>query len=120
MSDLRLFLRTLAASAAIATCLLSCGGGGEDVGAGTSLPANSAVLTWDPVSASSLAGYRIYYGTSSGQYFQASGQGIAVGPGTTYSVTGLNSGVRYYFAATAYDNANNESSFSNEVFKDVP
>jgi len=43
-----------------------------------------------------------------------------VGNVTTYTVAGLNRGTRYYFVATAYDAANNESVFSNEVFKDIP
>ena len=43
-----------------------------------------------------------------------------MGNATTYTATGLTSGTRYYFVVTAYDTANNESSFSNEVFKDIP
>jgi hypothetical protein len=43
-----------------------------------------------------------------------------VGNVTTYTVTGLSSSTRYYFGATAYDASNKESSFSNEVFKDIP
>jgi chitodextrinase len=80
----------------------------------------TAILTWDPVTAPNLAGYRIYYGTSPGTYLQARGQGINVGNVTTYTVTGLGSGTRYYFAATSNDTSGNESGFSNEVFKDVP
>jgi chitodextrinase len=80
----------------------------------------TAILTWDPVTAPTLNGYRIYYGTAPGTYLQPIGQGIDVGNVTTYTVTGLGSGTRYYFAATAYDTSNNESTFSNEVFKDTP
>ena len=65
-------------------------------------------------------GYRIYYGTSAGTYDQPLGLGLEVGKVTTFTVTGLSSGKRYYFAATAVDIANNESAFSNEVVKDVP
>jgi chitodextrinase len=84
----------------------------------TQAPNTTATLEWDPVTAAS--GYRIYYGTASGTYLQAPGAGIAVGNVTTHTVTGLSRGVRYFFAATAVDPSNNESPFSNEVFKDIP
>jgi hypothetical protein len=48
------------------------------------------------------------------------GQGVNVGNITTFTVTGLTSGSRYYFVATAFDTSNNESVYSNEVFKDIP
>jgi chitodextrinase len=81
---------------------------------------NAAVLTWDPVSYLTLGGYRVYYGTAPGNYLQPAGQGINVGNVTTYPVTGLSSGTRYYFAVTAFDSSGNESPLSNEVFKDMP
>jgi len=87
---------------------------------GNSSSANSAALAWDAVAAPTLSGYRIYYGTTPGTYLQSVGQGLNVGNATTFTVTGLSSGTRYYFAATAYDTLNNESTYSNEVFKDIP
>jgi len=72
------------------------------------------------VTAASLNGYRVYYGTAPGTYVQAAGLGIGVGTVTIYTVTGLSSGVRYYFAVRAYDLSNAESPYSNEVFADVP
>jgi len=81
---------------------------------------NSANLTWDPVSHPSLSGYRVYYGTSPGTYLQAHGQGISVGTNSSYTLLGLSSGTRYYFSVTAYDSSNNESGYSNEVYKDIP
>jgi len=83
-------------------------------------PAGTANLAWDAVVNVNLSGYRVYYGTVSGSYVQPLGAGIAVGNVTTYSLTGLTSGTRYYFAVTAVDTSNNESAFSNEVFKDIP
>ena len=83
-------------------------------------PAGTATLTWDAVTAANLSGYRLYYGTAPGTYFQAIGSGVNVGNVITHTLTGLSSGTRYYFAATAFDTSGNESSFSNEVFKDVP
>ena len=80
----------------------------------------TAILTWDPVTETNLSGYRIYYGTAPGTYLQSIGQGISVGNVTTYTVSALISGTRYYFAVTAFFTSNNETGFSNEVFKDIP
>ena len=68
-------------------------------------------LAWDANTEANLAGYKIYYGTASRDYDWF----IDVGRVTTYTVTNLTDGVRYYFAATAYDNSNNESTYSGEV-----
>ena len=62
-----------------------------------------------------LAGYKIYFGISSGNYTQ----NIDVGNVTSYTVTNLSTGTAYYFATTAYDASSNESSFSNEVSKTI-
>jgi len=70
-------------------------------------------LAWDPNTEPDLAGYKIYYGASSGTYTA----NVDVGNVTTYTVTGLTPGVTYYFVATAHDNFGNESGYSNEVNK---
>ena len=81
---------------------------------------NSAILAWDAVASADLGIYRVYFGTAPRTYFQVPGQGISVGNVTTYTVTGLSAGTRYYFAVSAVDKSGNESSYSNEVFKDIP
>ena len=83
-------------------------------------PSNSAGLTWDSVTDPNLSGYRLYFGTAPGTYLQSVGQGTSVGNVTTYTMTGLASGSRYYFAVTAFDTLGIESDYSNEVFKDIP
>ena len=90
-------------------------GGGD-----SSTSPNSAALAWDAVTDPTFSGYRIYYGTAPGTYLQSVGQGLNVGKATTFTVTGLSSGTRYYFATTAYDTLNKESTYSDEVFKDIP
>src|SRR5205807_1043016 len=89
-------------------------------GDGSSTGPKFAALAWDAVADPTLSGYRIYYGTAPGTYLQSVGQGLNVGTATTFTVTGLRSGTRYYFAATAYDTLNKESTYSDEVFKDIP
>jgi hypothetical protein len=79
------------------------------------LPAE-VTLEWDPNSETDLAGYRIHYGTSSGNYTARKDVGNLV----TCTVTDLTPGVTYYFAATAYNASGLESGYSNEVIYTVP
>src|SRR5881296_2834941 len=83
-------------------------------------PSNSASLAWDSVTAPTLSGYRVYFGTAPGTYLQSLGQGISVGNATAYTLTGLASGSQYYFAVTAFDTLGVESLYSNEVSKNIP
>src|SRR3989441_128237 len=83
-------------------------------------PSNSASLAWDTVTAPTLSGYRVYFGTAPGTYLQSLGQGISVGNVTAYTITGLASASRYYFAVTAFDTLGVESPYSNEVSKSIP
>lgn len=69
------------------------------------------ILVWDPSAGPDVAGYKVYYGTASRTYHP----GIDVGNVTTYALTGLIKGQKYYIAVTAYDRSNSESPFSNEV-----
>jgi len=73
--------------------------------------ASQIKLAWDPETDPSVIGYELYYGTDSRNY----GIPINVGNVTTYTLNGLTQGVTYYIAVTAYDTANNESDYSNEV-----
>jgi type IV pilus assembly protein PilY1 len=68
-------------------------------------------LAWDPNTESDLAGYKVYYGTSSGSYTDS----VDVGDVTMYTITGLTEGQTYYIAVTAYNTLNQESGYSGEV-----
>jgi len=79
--------------------------------------AGSATLHWQANTESDLAGYRIYYGTSSRSY----GPYIPVDKNTTsYTINNLTEGQTYYFALTAVDTSGNESGYSQEVSKSIP
>lgn len=83
------------------------------------LMAGSITLAWDANTEPDLAGYNIYYGQTSGDY----GTSLNVGNVTERTITGFVNGKTYYFAATAYDEDNNESAFSEELvhtFDGVP
>ncbi|MBW2122995.1 MAG: cadherin-like domain-containing protein [Deltaproteobacteria bacterium] len=74
-------------------------------------PPGQVNLAWHANTEADLAGYRIYYGTSSGNYDSV----VDVGNWTSCVIGGLEEGQTYYFAATAYDRCGNESDFSQEV-----
>ena len=68
-------------------------------------------MAWDPSTDPDVAGYKVYYGTASRTYHP----GIDVGNTTTYALTGLIKGQKYYIAVTTYNRSHRESPFSNEV-----
>ena len=71
----------------------------------------SVVLAWDPNSEPDIMGYRLYWGTATGQYTENT-EVLGVVTATAY---GLTQGVNYFFAVTAFNTANAESLPSNEV-----
>lgn len=100
------------------------GGGGSDAGSGSSTGSvgngsGSASLAWSAPSDGRVTGFRVYVGVASGSYQQPKGSGFNAGGGTSFTVTGLDSGKTYYFAVTSYDGSGNESSFSGEASKSV-
>jgi len=74
--------------------------------------AGQVSLAWN-ASSGSVAGYRVYYGTVSGNYTAK----LDAGAITAATVANLTDGATYYFAVKAYDGAGNESGFSNEAIK---
>jgi hypothetical protein len=85
----------------------------------------SATVSWTPPTTrtdgstlTNLAGYRIYYGTSQGNYshtISVANVGL-----TSYVVTDLPGGATYYFVATSYDTNGEESPYSNVASKAIP
>ncbi len=69
------------------------------------------MLAWDANGESDLSGYKIYYGTGSKSYTASAN----VGNVTSYKLTGLTQGQRYYIAVTAYNTSGSESSYSGEA-----
>jgi len=99
-------------------------GGDIDSGGGNEPPTtSSATLTWTPPlthtdgsALTDLAGYRIYYGTTSGNYSSV----ITLNnPGLSeYVIDNLPSNT-YYMVITAVDSSGIESTYSNEVSKSI-
>jgi hypothetical protein len=73
-------------------------------------------LAWDESLDADIDSYRIHYGTSSSAYTQVTNAGLS----TNIVVTGLSTGITYYFAATAIGTNGLESVFSNEISYTVP
>ena len=79
---------------------------------GVTLPSTySVTLAWQPSSSPGATGYRVYYGPACGNYTNS----VLVGNVTTNTVSGLASGVTYYFAITSVAAGGQESPFSNEI-----
>ncbi len=71
----------------------------------------SVSFAWNPSTSPGIAGYRLYYGTSSGSYPQF----LNVGNTTSATIPNLAAGQTYYFVVTAYNTAGLESAPSNQV-----
>lgn len=78
--------------------------------------ANNLSLAWNSSPSASSAGYRVYYGTTSGSYSYQ----IDAGNSSSGTISNLTAGTTYYIAATAYDAFGNESSLSGEISYTVP
>jgi PKD repeat protein len=79
--------------------------------------AGTIKLAWDSSSSSNVGGYKISYGTSSGSYTST----VDAGNNTTYSVSGLQDGAKYFFAVKAYNATKTaESAYSNEINATAP
>ncbi|HWF19513.1 MAG TPA: fibronectin type III domain-containing protein [Verrucomicrobiae bacterium] len=76
----------------------------------------SFTLAWNPSPDPTVAGYVVYYGTSSGNYTTR----MDVGTNTTATITNLQPGVTYYFAVTDYNSDGVESAPSGEISLLVP
>jgi len=104
-------MRTSYISAQIFLILFLCILTPSGVGLVQTALAAQVALQWDPNGESDLAGYKVYFGTTS----RAQTDSIDVGNATTYTVMGLLEGTTYFFTATAYNKNFLESGYSNEV-----
>jgi hypothetical protein len=78
------------------------------------------MLAWSPPTTNEdgtpitdISGYKVYFGTSPGQYAQT----IYTGNVTNYNVTNLTEGTTYYFAVTTVNSSSKESIYSNEIIR---
>ena len=76
--------------------------------------AAQVTVSWN-ASVGPVSGYEMHYGTTSGGYDYS----IDVGNSTSCTISGLQEGVTYFFAATAYNDID-ESDYSDEIAHTVP
>ncbi|MCW1920918.1 Ig-like domain-containing protein [Luteolibacter arcticus] len=77
---------------------------------------NSVSLAWDPNPETNIAGYRLQYGLTPGNYPSV----VDAGAATSATANGLNQGTTYYFTVVAYNSAGQFSPASSEVTYTVP
>ena len=78
--------------------------------------AGQVTVAWDPNPEPEVAGYKIYYGNTAGNYTSS----LDAGNATSILISGLQDGATYFFSAVAYDASHTESGFSNEITYAVP
>jgi hypothetical protein len=78
--------------------------------------AATVTLAWDPNTEPDIAGYRLSYGTVSGNYSIT----VDVGNVTQWTVADLVAGQTYFFAVRAYNTENFISDYSSQVNHTVP
>jgi len=65
-----------------------------------------------------VTGYNVYRSTVSGSAYAKVNAALLAG--MSYSDAGVQSGLTYYYVATAVDGSGNESVYSNEVVAAIP
>ncbi len=78
---------------------------------------HSVTLDWT-ASTSTVAGYNVYRGTTSGGPYTIVNTSLVTG--TTYIDNAVASGQTYYYVTTAVDASDNQSAYSNEAQAVVP
>ena len=78
---------------------------------GQAQPAQSLTLAWNPSTDSTVTGYRLHYGTASGNYVNT----LDVSNTTRATLSNLTAGNTYYFVVTAYNAGGAESLPTNEI-----
>jgi hypothetical protein len=87
-------------------------------GNGTQLGTHSVNLSWGP-STSQVLGYNVYRGTQNGGPYPTKLTPTPQ-PGTSYDDATVQSGLTYFYVATAVDSSSLESSYSNQTTAAIP
>jgi len=86
-------------------------------GSGAQTSQHTVDLSWDP-SSSQVAGYNIYRGTRSGGPYSRLNSALQVS--TSFTDSGVQSGLTYFYVARSVDSNSQESVPSNEVSAAIP
>jgi fibronectin type 3 domain-containing protein len=80
------------------------------------LVSHSVTLSWAASASPNIIGYNVYRGSASGGPYAPIG---FVGE-TSYVDTSVSSGQTYFYVATAVDDSNKQSAYSNEATAVIP
>lgn len=75
--------------------------------------AEDLTLQWYPSPSPNIAGYKIYYGYHSREYVMEMVKDV--GNSLEYTLTGIDPGIRMFYAVTAYNTSGYESDYSREL-----
>jgi Cep192 domain 4/Abnormal spindle-like microcephaly-assoc'd, ASPM-SPD-2-Hydin len=84
---------------------------------GTGAASHHVTLSWTP-STSSVAGYSVYRGTQKGGPYTKITSSLV--SGSTYNDMSVQSGLTYYYVATAVSSSGAQSAFSSEISATIP
>ena len=101
------FISNAANSSAVATL----------TGSATAAPQHSVALSWNASTSSSVAGYNIYRGTTTGGPYSKID---SLNPDTTFNDSSVQSGQTYFYVTTAVDGSGTESARSNQTQAVIP
>jgi hypothetical protein len=86
-------------------------------GNGAAAAQHSVALSWTPSTTSSVVGYNVYRGTSTGGAYSKIS---AMNADTTYTDTSVQAGQTYVYVTTAVDGSGKESANSNQALAVIP
>ena len=81
---------------------------------------HSVTLSWTASTSAGVSGYYVYRGTISGQYTKLNPAAPVSTTQLTFTDTSVQSGTTYYYAVTAVDSSNVESTYSNQATATIP
>ena len=88
-------------------------------GTGTAPPVHSVALSWTPSGSPNITSYKIYRSTTS-ESFSPPAIGSVSAPTTAYTDNSVTDGVTYYYAITAVNSSNEESTYSTQAAATIP
>ncbi len=81
---------------------------------------HSVTLSWTGSTSTDVTGYYVYRGTTSGQYTKVNSTAPVSAAQLTFADPTVQSGTTYYYAVTAVDSSNVESTYSNQATATIP
>jgi Cep192 domain 4/Abnormal spindle-like microcephaly-assoc'd, ASPM-SPD-2-Hydin/HYDIN/CFA65/VesB-like, Ig-like domain len=81
---------------------------------------HSVTLSWIASTSTSVTGYYVYRGTTSGQYTKLNPTAPVPATQLAFTDTSVQSSTTYYYAVTAVDSSNAESTYSNQATAIIP